>query len=196
VIVNELRESLAQSLRDVGMEFANARQLLIFINDAARDASAAGVYIPMPEDTTITLDDSVDYVVPADFCTLHTIRIGTWRLPLYYWRLLTQEDTGDPVIRFDTRFFAPDTGTLALEGQRRPHTYSEDDDVLDPGLESFLHERATAYGARFIGRMADEAGQYAELDQKALITSTEQLQRVMLQERFQRHLYARVVPGR
>lgn len=196
MIVNQMRESLAQSLRDVGMEFANERQLLIFINDAARDAISAGVYLPLKEDTSIQLNDETDYLVPAGFCTLHAIRIGFRRLPYYWWRLLEDEDYGDPIIRFDARFFDTETETITLEGQRRPHTYATKDDVLDFGLESFLHERATVYGARFMARMSEDTQQYIELEQKTFVTSTEQLARVMAQPRFQRHLYARDVPER
>lgn len=200
--VNELREALAQSLGDPTMEMANEEQLLMFINQAARDAGNEDWVLPIEEDESLVLATATyDYAVPAGFKFIHEIRLeGSTsdlydsRIADYKWRLVL--DSSSPKIRFESRLFTITDGRqIKLVGQKRPTTYTSGSTTVDTGLESFLHERATWYGARYLAtRKPEMASSYNATAQQARAASDllSQKQR----EHMGRHRYARAVPGR
>lgn len=87
------------------------------------------------------------------------------RAPRAYWRLKLQTGGANtttaaqgsrPQIVFDSDYFSFTAGTpLQLIGQKRPSVYTTGSDTLDPHMESFIVERATAYAARFLFAQGD-----------------------------------------
>jgi hypothetical protein len=207
--INQLRESLAQQIHDIGMEQANARQLLIFINAARDDAAQRGWLIPIEEDETIVLDDSTyEYPVPADFyivCALYqeTDTAGVFDgiiLP-HEWRL--GFDGYDANIIFNRTFadIINNGAALKVVGYKRPTKYVEGlpPQAIDPGIESFLRERATAQGARYMKEInPDQATQYTSLAQEAYATSEAiMVSQLQIQDRDLRKFeIRRIAPGR
>jgi len=209
VNINELRESLAQHVHDLGMEQVNARQLLIFINDAARDASQRGWLIPLEEDESIVLaSGTYDYDLPADFFIVVELQEegetgGTFDVIIlpHEWRLVL--DTDIAKIRFDKRFsnIITDGRALKVLGYHRPSSYVEADPApdVDAGIESFLRERATSYAARYLAHIAPEQAQnYDALFNSAYTTSQDIIATQLLQQAqdLKRFEVQRRAPGR
>jgi hypothetical protein len=203
MLISELMESLAQSLRDIGMTQANPKQLLIFINQAVEDAKRRGVYRPINDDESVSLaTDVYEYEVPEDFVFIDELWVadGSGLFPArthdHKWRLVTVGDV--PVIRFDYRVFTdlPDADgrALRIRGQGNLQKYTVTTETIEPGIESLLHERATMYGARNLGRLTGEENVYAATETQAFQTSE-----LMIQEAIRymgQRLYSRRVPGR
>lgn len=178
--VSTLKKEVASHISDPAMRQVTGRQILSFLNSAARDAASRGIYIPLEEDESLELaSNDYDYTVPSGFITIaevwleNTTQAGLFDrlVPRYMWRLGL--DAGVPVLRFNSDVFDIEAGkNLKLVGQKRPSTYTDDADTLDPGLESFLRERTISYSARYLARGGSNySRQYATLAQESYATS-------------------------
>lgn len=130
--VNEIREDIANHLRDPEMKRILPYQLLEFINAASHDAKSKGWLIPLEEDESLSLIASTyDYTVPANFAHIHEVWIadasGLYNedgfVPWNRWWLTM--DGAVPVLRFSQEFFTITAGRgIKLVGQARPTEYT------------------------------------------------------------------------
>jgi hypothetical protein len=202
--IDECRDELAHHLQDPAGQLVNRDQLLEFINSAAWDAANEGWVIDLEEDESLTLAASTyAYTVPASFAYVHELVIadaaGDYPLsqvvPWSQWQIVMNATTVQFLFSKD-RFTITVGRSIKVRGQARPTSeYSEGTDNIDAGLESFIRERAIAYGARNLSRHSGaHAQQFAQLAQEAMLTSAALLQQQG--ELLRPKEYARVVPSR
>ncbi len=155
-LVSDLQTSIALHLRDTGNDEITAARLITFINDASQDASNSGWYIPIDDAAVTTAADDVTIAVPGNLVYIKEILddANLERLERHYWTMSLVG--GDATFVFYPA--ARPIGASKIHGWRRPTIYTAAGDTVDPGLESFLRDRAAAYA---LGYMA--AGQ-SELD--------------------------------
>ncbi len=200
--IEELRDEVANHLQDPEHRLLNRQQLLEFINSAAWDASNGDWLVPVDNTALETSASTFIYTVPAGIEYISDIWLESSTTDQYderilrnQWRLLLV--AANPSIVFDSILFTiVATRNLKLVGHARPTVeYTEETDTVDSGLESFLRERATSYGARNLSRHGGQhAQQYAQLAQEAFQTSENML--TNRPEQYQLQLRSRVVPGR
>lgn len=201
--IETLKKEVATHLSDPAMKLVSGGQLLLFINSAARDAGNEGWLVDMEEsETTQLVAEQWDYEVPASFIYIDelwlenptTSSLFDRFLPYHHWSLAY--DGGKAVIRFDSQSFTiePDK-YVKVKGQKRPSTYAADTDTVDPGMESFLRERAVSYGARYLSVSGSGfSRQYAGLSDRCYATSERLLS--SHPQKFRQRPNARSVPGR
>lgn len=196
--VGDIKKSIALRVQDPAKQVVTDALLLQFINDAAKDAESGGWLSDLSEDTSITLTQGqADYDVPANFAYIKELFFGTNRIEQLFWRLVLV--SGMPKIRFDTRVYSIQSGTLTVVGYKKPKTnYVDDAETIDASIDSFLRERATAYAASYLGRSGTQVSQrYEQLFQDAWAISSQLLQdRQVLQQAFFGLNELRRVPGR
>lgn len=185
--VDDIRDEIAHHLQDPAKAQVNNQQLLEFLNSAARDAGNEGVVIPLEDDESLTLIAAdFDYAVPTSFAYIHEINmetgvasgIYTILVPWARWRIIV--DAGVPQILFSRDLFTITAGLkLKLRGHKRPVSYTDGAETVDIGLESFLRERAAAYGARFLTHgQSQRARTYDQMFQDAWQASEGLLQQL------------------
>lgn len=202
--IDELRDEMAHHLQDPASQFVNRAQLLAFINSAAWDAANEGWLLDTQDESLTLTSGDYEYNVPSGLAYIHEI----WReattasgiyptfVPWHQWEIVL-DAAGAPAIHFSRDSFTVTVGIdLRLKGQTRPTTeYSSGSSNIDPGMESFIRERAVAYAARNLSRHGGaHAQQYAQLAQEAMATSESLLQQQS--DLFRPKRYSRVVPGR
>ncbi len=172
--VDELITGIAHQLQDPDLAIINQTQVIKFINEAAHDASNEGWYLKMDDTALAYTADTFEYTIPADFVHIYEIRTADGGdltvVPLSHW---TIEDGVTPVLRFSAELYENLTASLELKGHKRPKlNYTQGMGTIDTGMESFLRERATAYGARNIARgSSGRAANYRQLEQEAWLRS-------------------------
>jgi len=161
--IKTLTIDVAQALRDPDFHQVNPRQLIGFINQAARDAGNEDWYVNTPEDESIVLaTGNYSYTIPTPFVSITEVwlpvlpagTVYTDRLDDFKWHLVLV-GASVPRLRFDQRLINIDafnTKSPRLVGQKRPSVYTVVTETVDIGLESFLHNRSVYYGASFMAR--------------------------------------------
>jgi len=134
-------------------------QVLVYINSAAQDARNSGWLVKMEDDESLTfLQNTWQYSVPATFAYIRELRVenntsspSTWdeMIPEAYWAP-PRIDDGVPKFFFIRPFMLPVGRKMKVVGQRRPTVYSLVTETVDPGMESFLRERAITFSMSFI----------------------------------------------
>src|SRR5574341_14061 len=198
-----LKQEIASRLHDPASQIVTDQQLLTFINAAARDADVADWLVELEEDESLTLATATyNYNVPANFAIITEIKQEGATSDLYDVLVLPHKwalalNGGVPIIRFNSTFFTITNGKkLKLIGFKKPVTYTEDTDTVDVGIESFLRERATSYGAADLGRSTSGwARSYEQLFQDSFAVSESLLaaQKERQRERLAQFLVARQV---
>lgn len=202
--VDELRAELSHHIQDPARTLVNNDQLLSFINSAAWDAANEGWVLSIQDESLTLAGSDYEYDVPAGLAYIHEIwseavaAAGTYPtfIPWHKWDIVV-DAASTPAIHFSRQSFTPVVSIdLRLKGQTRPTTeYSSGSTSIDPGMESFIRERAVVYAARNLARRGDATAQgYAALAQEAMITSEALLQKSA--EFFRPKRYSRAVPGR
>jgi hypothetical protein len=202
--VDELRDEIAHHIQDPASQLLNRQQLLEMINSAAWDAAAEGWVLETQDESLTLASNDYEYDVPAGLAYIHEIwaesvaAAGTYPtfIPWYQWEIVV-DASGTPAIHFSRESYTPVVSIdLRLKGQTRPTSeYSEGSDEIDPGMESFIRERAITYAARNLSSHGGaHAQQYAQMEQIAMAASESLLQQQA--EFFRPKRYARAVPGR
>jgi hypothetical protein len=162
-------------------------QYLILVNQAIDDLTAEQIVTPLAEDESLTLAANVwDYTVPADFAYIKELRQESAAASSKYpnvihpslWRL-TIETTTTAIIKFDENEFTPVAGLhLKVIGQKRVAQLSGVL-VAEPGLESFIRERAIGYAADILaGGVSELSAWRRALVQEAWTRSNLIMQRI------------------
>jgi hypothetical protein len=136
----------------------------LIVNQAIDDLSAEQIVLPLAEDETTILSAAVyDYTVPASFSWVKELRqesaVGSGKYPTVIhpslWRL-TIETATTAVIKFDENEFAIIVGAhIKVIGQKRVPQLAGTATV-EPGLESFIRERAIGYAADILAGSTSE----------------------------------------
>lgn len=186
-------------IRDTGAAEITEANLLILINDAAQEASAAGWWIPKDDDSTVTLASGTHkYDVPAGFVAIRELRLGTnWDtiIARHYWWMAKGSDEDadfhlDPI--WENTYTA---GTMRITGWKRPNTVYELAHTIEPGLEAFLRDRAASHALGFMAaggseldRLRTQASEIKKRDSEALLQRRPDFTRIIPAPR--------LVPGR
>lgn len=151
----DLTAGVSLRCHDSGKLELNDASYLILVNQAIDDLTAEQIVTPLAEDESLTLAANVwDYTVPVGFAYIKELRqesaVGSTKYPNVIhpslWRL-TIETTTTAIIKFDENEFTPTAGLhLKVIGQKRVAQLAGVD-VAEPGLESFIRERAIGYAA-------------------------------------------------
>lgn len=166
-LIDEIFEHL-QPPDEIGLSIAS---VMTYVNSAARDARNSGWLIHMEDDESIVfVANTWDYAIPATFAYIKELRVendtsssSTWDevIPEGYWE--PRIEGGVPRLFFVRPFMIPVGLNLKVIGQKRPTLYSTLSETIDPGMESFLRERAIVYALSFIRSSAK--GIWTEQDQ-------------------------------
>jgi len=146
----------------------------------------------------LTLAAGTDsYNVPANFVAIKELRLGTaWDaiIARHYWRMGL--NGGIAVFYFEPSWDLVYTaGGMKVVGYKRPTTAYVVATTIDPGLESFLRERAAAHALAYLAAGMSELDRYRQTlseikkrDSEALLGRRP--------EQFRISPLARYVPGR
>ena len=129
-------------------------QMQTFINRAAEDARGSGWMIHLEDDESLSFADNTwEYAVPATFAYVHSLRVendtfdtSTWdeHVPWPFWEIRLNASV--PVFYINSLWRIPTSGlAMKVIGQQRPSLYTAITETVDPGMEAFLAQRATAY---------------------------------------------------
>jgi hypothetical protein len=150
-----LQAAVALRCHDSGSLELTAASYGILLNQAIDDLTAEQIVTPLAEDESLTLAANVwDYTVPTGFAYIKELRqesaVASGKYPNVIhpslWRL-TIETAATAIIKFDENEFTPVAGLhLKVIGQKRVAQLTGAD-VAEPGLESFIRERAIGYAA-------------------------------------------------
>lgn len=185
-------------VRDTGADEISEANLLILINDAAQEASNSGWWIPIEDDESVTLaNDDHEYNVPAGFAAIRELRLGADAdtiIARHYWRLRLNGTV--PVFAFDPSWQNVYTaGEMKVTGWKRPNTSYALGNTIDPGLESFLRERAAAHALGYMAAGTSELDRYRQTFSEIKKRDSEELLG-RRPEQFKILPLARYVPGR
>ncbi len=157
-VVQDITNSIALHIRDVGHSEITEAQLLSLVNDAASDADEQGWVLPIEDDESLTFSaNTFEYAVPNSFSYISEIRVedettspSSWDTEIkeHMWDL--RIDGGVPMIYFSRRLSIPVDKDIKVIGQKRPTIYSAVGDTLDIGMRSFLRERAASFALSFM----------------------------------------------
>ena len=141
--IANLVTSVSEVIRDPGLAEITQTQIITFLNDAAQDASGQGWLIWLSDNTSLTfIPATFSYAVPASFAYIKDVESTVAVIGRHYWDLRLV--SAAPVILFNSFFTIP-TGAIKVTGYRRPTTaYVLTSETVDPGMESFLRERAAS----------------------------------------------------
>jgi len=183
----DLTAGVALRCHDSGKLELTDTQYGLLVNQAIDDLAAEQIVTPLAEDESLTLAANVwDYTVPADFAYIKELRLESAAASSKYpnvihpslWRL-TIETTTTAIIKFDENEFTPTAGLhLKVIGQKRVAQLSGVL-VAEPGLESFIRERAIGYAADILaGGVSELSAWRRALVQEAWTRSNLILQRI------------------
>ena len=153
-----LRKRVALLAQDPAMSLMLDDDYGEFINDAVRDLTMAGWLTPLDADTSLTMAAATyEYDVPANFAYVYALleendgSAGTYDIivPQHQYRI-GMEATATPQFILDSTLWYPRSGKgFKVVGQRRPATYSADDDTIEAQFEAFLRERSVSMALYF-----------------------------------------------
>lgn len=182
----DLAQSCALHVRDEGFNELSKSNWTRFIGDAGIDARDSGWFLPMSDDTSITVTaQTYNYAVPAGFAYVDAILLGETindtdiflrEVPANHWDIRLRD--GVPNFELNTVTEMITGKPLKVIGQKRPGIYTTQADTLDSGMESFLRERALYFGFRFLGAGVSELSRWRQImAQQAWATSEAFLKR-------------------
>lgn len=155
--VRDLVEECALHVHDEDFIELRREHWLRFVASASRDIRNAGHLLPAEDDESITIvNNQWEYPIPAGFAYIYDLYIPqsvnginvydpiprTWTVRL---------NDGKPMIIFSDRSFMTPNRPLKVVGQRRPTIYSDENETIDPGMESYLRERVLYFAFRYLG---------------------------------------------
>ena len=177
---------VAARVHDVNQVELSAAGYLGFVNDAIDDIVAGDWLLPQADDESLTLADSdYDYAVPAGFAYIRRLivadSVGEFPLentvPQHHWRVSYDADSAPEIYFFPDAFDLLISGrALKIIGQKRPAQAVAGGATIEPGMEAFIRERATAYAAEYL---AGGTSQFAQWRQRISETSWAKSERML-----------------
>lgn len=199
--VGDLITEIRLRVGDTGSAELTDSQMISFINMAARDARNSGWLLRYQTQGSTADNSTYGSIVDLSSTVFaYVSRVMTQRrdngpfedeLPGAYWWI-----TDDAKLVFNPGLFKPKAGTpVLLLGQKRPSLYTATGDTVDPGMESFLRERASAYALRLLAAGRSEFAQYRQQEAELAFRDSELLLARHPQE-FRVLPNSKLVPGR
>ena len=211
--VNNIRQDIANHLKDPLMERVQGYQLLECINAAADDAFSKEWVLPVDNESLETASATFEYNIPAGVAFIHQVWLESSTSNQYdtqvlrnQWRI--QLVGSQATLVFDSILFTiVVTRNLKLVGHKRPTVaYATGSATIDVGMEAFIRERATSYAARYLARsvpgqvdvlaeglQSNTGPTYAQLEQDAWLKSENLMENRGAQYRITSR--SRFVPG-
>ncbi len=185
-------------IRDTGADQISEVNLLVLINDAAQEASNSAWWIPIEDSETLTLvDDTHEYAVPATFAAIKELRLGTnfdTIIARHYWQM--RINGGVAVFSLEPSWQVTYTaGNLKVVGWQRPNVSYSVGNTIDPGLESFIRERAAAHALAYMAAGMSELDRFRQSGSEIKKRDSEAFL-ARRPEQFEILPLARYVPGR
>ena len=153
---------MALMAHDVALSELTQAQWLTLVQGAARDSRNSGWVLKMEDNESLTVvSGTYEYTMPATFAYLERVYLedtseGTsvynLEVPRGHWDI-GYNDLGAgavPTLKFATLTAVNVGKKLKLVGQKRPTIYALVTETVDPGMDSFLRERALFFGFRFL----------------------------------------------
>lgn len=203
MLVKDIRDLCATMCHDPSYGEISKAMWMQFITSAGMDARSAGWYLHAEDDESITVvANTWEYDVPAGFAYIEAIlqestvngtSVYTDIVEKAYWDI--RLNAGAPVITFDNLWVMDEGKKLKIIGQARPTVYTNENETIDRGMETFIRERALYFAFRFLGAGGSELARWRQqMSTQAWQTSEMFLQRHP--QEFRMAPSARVVPGR
>lgn len=203
MLVSELQTELSLHTHDPNNGEISLVNWLNLINSAARDARNNGWYLPLEDNESLTIAaNDFNYAVPATFAavekllmseTSNSTTVYVHEIPAHHWEIRT--DGGVPVFEFNTITQLTVDATIKVVGQKRPTIYTLTSETVDPGMESFLRERALYFGFRFLGAGLSELSRWRQ-DMSKQCWATSEAFLLKHPQEFRMRPDVRVVDGR
>ncbi len=155
----DIQNGIALRARDSGLAEITSAQIILLINDAARDAASRGWLIPLSDNTSLTyVTATYNYTVPASFAYIRDLLDDGDEIPRHYWQM--RLISSNPTIVFfgeAADILITTASVLTVVGYQKPtSTYSATGDTVDAGMEAFLRDRALAYVLDFMSAGTSE----------------------------------------
>ena len=206
MLVSELQTELALHAHDTTGGELSPANWLSFIQTAARDARSNGWLVPLEDNETITVvSGTYEYAVPASFAyvdkliieeTINGVSVYVHEIPRNHYEIRYNTITGaGPVFSFFTITELTPDKLIKVVGQARPTVYTGAGNTIDPGMESFMRERALYFGFRYLGAGLSELARWRQQMSIQAWQTSEALLRRHPQE-FRMHPSAQEVPSR
>lgn len=202
MIVDELINMCALQVSDSDFKEFDKGKWLMCLNAASQDARNSGWLRHIDDDTSITIAASTyTYTVPDDFAYIYELRMEdtqngtsayTRQIPFLHWNIHTQTN---PVFFFNTITSLEVGKHIMVVGQGRPTIYTDLNQTVDAGFESFLRERTVAYACQILGGGISELSKWRQVLAGMKMNSSEVFLRRHPQE-FRVMPGSVVVPGR
>lgn len=201
--VATLRDDCAIMVHDPSYAEITKAIWLVFLRSASLDARNMGWLVPHEDDESILIAASTyEYTVPQEFAYIDSLLIEETvngsaqyieRVPENYWEI--RLNGGVPVLNFATISHLSVGKHIKVVGQKRPTVYTSADEPIDPGMESFLRERALYFAFRYVGAGSSELAGWRRTMSSQSFQTSEAILRRHPQE-FRMNPNAVVVPGR
>lgn len=203
MLVKDLRELCATMSHDPNYGEISKSMWMQFFTSAGMDARSSGWYLHAEDDESLTVvANTWEYDVPAGFAYIEAIlqestvngtSVYTDIVEKSYWDI--RLNGSNPVITFNNLWVMDEGKKLKIIGQARPTVYTNENETIDRGMETFIRERALYFAFRFLGAGGSELARWRQqMSTQAWQTSEMMLQRHP--QEFRMAPSARVVPGR
>ncbi len=203
MLVRDLRAQCALRVRDRGYAEISREEWMMLISSAGQDARSSGWLVQLEDDETLEIAANTwEYAVPDDFAYIYKIfqedtangtSVYDYEIDRGYWEIPI--NGGTPVIKFATRAPIITGRNLKIMGQGRPTIYTDENQTIDRGMESFIRERTLYFAFQILGAGLSELARWRQ----QMSTQTWQTSEIFLRNHPQEFLVmpsSIVVPGR
>ena len=203
MLVRDIRDECAFAVHDPSLGEISKAQWILCFRSAGTDARTAGWLLPRENDESILVATTTwEVAVPAGFTyidkiyreeTVNGTSVYVDEIPQAHWEI--RLNGGVPVIAFITQNQLEVDKHLKIVGQGRPTIYTDENQTIDGGMESFIRERALYFAFRFLGAGLSELARWRQQMSTQAWQSSERMLMNHPQE-FRMNPSARLVLGR
>lgn len=201
--VRDLRDLCAAIIGDPSYGELTKATWMLFFAAAGMDARSAGWLLHAEDNESVTVvANTWEYTVPAGFAyieglilseTLNGTTVYIQTIPQSHWSI--RLNGGVPVFTFSLQHYLVTGRNIKVVGQTRPTIYTDENETIDRGMESFIRERALMFAFRRLGIGLSELARWRQ----QMATQSWQTSQLFLQnhpQEFRMAPSALIVPGR
>lgn len=170
MILRDIRDECALAVHDPDLGEISRAQWLMFLRSASMDARNSGWFLPIEDDESLEVAATTyEYDIPAGFAFIEKLYIEETingsdvyinTIPRNHWEIRT--NGGNPVITFSTLSELTPGKNIKIVGQARPSVYTDENQTVDRGMESFIRERALYFAFRYLGAGLSELARWRQ----------------------------------
>lgn len=203
MLLKDLREETSLAVHDPDFNEITKSQWTLFFRSAGMDARSSGWLLDVEDDESLTVaDNTFNYAVPNGFAYIDSLMIEETsdgnsvyvrEIPSVHYDI--RLDGGKPVFAFVTLSELNTGKHIKVIGQARPTIYTDENQQIDRGMETFIRERALYFAFRFLGAGLSELARWRQ----QMATYCFQTSEAMLSrhpQEFRSKPSSRAVPGR